>query len=409
MDNNLLTKYAALAVKMGVNIQNGDTLIVNSPIETAEFARTLAEEAYKLGAKEVVVHYSDLKLSKIKLNYGSIETISTVPEWQAESVNSYSREGACFISISAADPDGLKGVDMSKIGASQKARTQALKEHSANIMSNKCRWCVLAMPTVSWAKKVFPTLSDDEAVESLLNTIYKTVRVDKEDSIAAWNEHNSYLEEKIKFMNENNFSTLHFKNSKGTDLTIELPTGHLWCGGGEDDVNGIMFNANMPTEEVFTLPKRTGVNGIVYSTKPLIYGGNQINEFSLTFKDGKVVDYSAKEGYEVLKTMLETDEGSKYLGEVALVPFDSPISNTDLVFYNTLFDENAACHLAFGRAYSSCVKDSENMSKEELTTVGVNDSLIHEDFMIGSEDLEITGVNYKGETITIFSNGNWAF
>ena len=409
MDSNLLRKYAALAVKMGVNIQKDDILVINSPIDTAEFARNLADEAYKLGAKEVVVHYNDSKLTKIKLTHSTIETLSDFPEWQSESVNSYSRKGACFISISAADPDALKGVDMAKIGAAQKARSIALKEHSANAMSNKCRWCVIAMPTVAWAKKVFPTLSDDEAVESLLETIFKTVRIDKEDPIAAWDDHNNYLNEKIDFMNKNNFTKLFFKNTKGTDLTIDLPNNHIWCGGGENDVNGIMFNANMPTEEVFTLPKKTGVNGIVYSTKPLIYGGNQINDFSLTFKDGKVVDYTANEGYDVLKTMLETDEGAKYLGEVALVPFDSPISNTNLIFYNTLFDENAACHLALGKAYTSCIKDSESMSKEELEVAGVNTSLIHEDFMIGSEDLVVTGLNEKGETVTIFSDGNWAF
>ena len=217
------------------------------------------------------------------------------------------------------------------------------------------------------------------------------------------------LEEKIKFMNNNNFKSVHLKSANGTDLNIELPEGHIWAGGSEGDVNGIPFNANIPTEEVFTLPKKTGVNGIVYSSKPLSYGGNLIDNFSITFKDGKAIDFTAETGYDVLKQMLESDEGAKYLGEVAFVPYNSPISNSKLIFFNTLFDENAACHLAFGRAYESCVKDADKYSEEELEKIGVNNSVIHVDFMIGTSDLEITGINKNGEAIQIFSNGNWAF
>ena len=325
----------------------------------------------------------------------------------AEGYNYYARQGACFISIAASDPDGLKGIPVEKIGTSQKARTSALKEYYDNSMSNKCRWCVLSVPTLSWAKKVFPNASDDEAMESLWDVIFKTVRVDTENPVKAWEKHNAYLEEKIKFMNDNNFKSVHLKSANGTDLNIELPEGHIWAGGSEGDVNGIAFNANMPTEEVFTLPKKTGVNGVVYSSKPLSYGGNLIDNFSITFKDGKVVDFTAETGYDVLKQMLDSDEGAKYLGEVAFVPYDSPISNSKLIFFNTLFDENAACHLAFGRAYESCIKDADKYSEEELEKIGVNNSVIHVDFMIGTKDLEITGVNKNGETIQIFTNGNW--
>lgn len=409
MNKSFLIKYASLAVNIGVNIQKDNILVISSPIETAEFARLITEEAYKSGAKDVIVHYGDQKLTKIKLENSSLETISNIPEWQAESYNYYARQEACFISISASDPDGLKGVPVEKIGASQKARTSALKEYFDNSMSNKCRWCVLSVPTLSWAKKVFPKVSDDEAMESLWDVIFKTVRVDTENPVNAWKKHNAYLEEKIKFMNNNNFKSVHLKSANGTDLNIELPEGHIWTGGSEGDVNGIPFNANIPTEEVFTLPKKTGVNGIVYSSKPLSYGGNLIDNFSITFKDGKAIDFTAETGYDVLKQMLESDEGAKYLGEVAFVPYNSPISNSKLIFFNTLFDENAACHLAFGRAYESCVKDADKYSEEELEKIGVNNSVIHVDFMIGTSDLEITGINKNGETIQIFSNGNWAF
>lgn len=409
MNKSFLIKYASLAVNIGVNIQKDNILVISSPIETAEFARLITEEAYKSGAKDVIVHYGDQKLTKIKLENSSLETISNIPEWQAESYNYYARQEACFISISASDPDGLKGVPVEKIGASQKARTSALKEYFDNSMSNKCRWCVLSVPTLPWAKKVFPKVSDDEAMESLWDVIFKTVRVDTENPVNAWEKHNAYLEEKIKFMNNNNFKSVHLKSANGTDLNIELPEGHIWAGGSERDVNGIPFNANMPTEEVFTLPKKTGVNGIVYSSKPLSYGGNLIDNFSITFKDGKAIDFTAETGYDVLKQMLESDEGAKYLGEVAFVPYNSPISNSKLIFFNTLFDENAACHLAFGRAYESCVKDADKYSEEELEKIGVNNSIIHVDFMIGTSDLEVTGINENGETIQIFSNGNWAF
>lgn len=409
MDKNLLKKYAMLAVNTGVNIKKDNILVITSPIETAEFARLIAKEAYNFGAKEVIVHYSDQQLTKIKLENSSLETISDYPSWMAEGYNYYARQGACFISIAASDPGGLKGVSVEKIGESQKARTTALKEYYDNSMSNKCRWCVLSVPTLSWAKKVFPNLSDEKALESLWDVIFKTVRVDTKDPIKAWENHNAYLEEKIKFMNDNNFKSVHLKSSNGTDLNIELPEGHIWAGGSEEDVKGIPFNANMPTEEIFTLPKKTGVNGIVYSSKPLSYGGNLIDNFSITFEDGRAIDFTAETGYDILKQMLESDEGAKYLGEVAFVPYNSPISNSKLIFFNTLFDENAACHLAFGRAYESCVKNADKYSEEELEKMGVNNSVIHVDFMIGTSDLEITGINKNGETIKIFSNGNWAF
>ena len=389
MNDELLKKYARLAVEMGVNLKENDTLCINTPIETAEFARFIAEAAYAVGAKDVIVNYSDAKLNKIRLLNSSVDTLSTLPEWFGENYNYYARNGACFISISASDPDAFSGVPMENIAAYSKARSIALKEYSEAATANKVRWCVLSYPTLAWAKKVFPDATDAEALTKLGDAIISAVRVDTADPVEAWNNHNATL-------------------AKSLDLTVELPENHYWAGGSEADTKGILFNANMPTEEVFTLPKRTGVNGIVFSSKPLSYNGNLINDFSITFKDGKAIDFDAKEGKEVLSQLLDTDEGARYLGEIALVPFDSPISNSNLIFYNTLFDENAACHLAFGRAYP-CIKGSENLSEEQLKELGVNDSLIHVDFMIGTADLEVTGYTNDGTEVSVFKNGNWVF
>lgn len=406
---NLLEKYAKLAVKKGVNLQKDQVLLVNSPIECIDFARAIAKVGYEEGAKEVVVHYGDQTLQRLKLENASIETLKDVPNWIAESYNHYAREGCCVISISASDPDAYKGIPMDKISAYQKSRQIALKEYYEYSMSNKIRWTVVSVPTEAWALKIFKDSTAKESVEKLWDVIFKVVRLDNEDPIKAWDEHNAKIAEKLEFLNNNKLKKLHYTNSNGTDLNIELPEDHIWLGGSEKCNSGIEFNANMPTEEVFTLPKKNGINGIVTSSKPLSYGGNLINDFSLTFKDGKVVDFSAKEGYETLKDLLESDEGAKYLGEVALVPFDSPISNSNLIFYNTLFDENAACHLAFGKAYPTCIVNGDNLNKDELSKKGANDSIIHVDFMIGTNDLNIVGYTYDNKEIDVFKNGNWAF
>jgi aminopeptidase len=276
-------------------------------------------------------------------------------------------------------------------------------------MSNKNVWCVASIPTKPWAKKVFPDLSEEEAVEKLWENIFKTVRVDMEYPVAAWDEHKSNLKKSMEFLNNSKFKFLHYKNSLGTDLRIELPKDHIWLGGSDLTPEGVEFIANMPTEEVFTLPKKNGVNGVVWSSMPINRNGNIIDKFSLTFKEGRIVDFSAEEGYDVLKTLVETDEGSRYLGEVALVPYASPISKLGILFYNTLFDENASCHLAIGEAYPVCIKNGENMSKEELKKAEVNDSSVHVDFMIGTKDLEITGIAESGQEIPVFKDGNFAY
>lgn len=406
---NLLKKYAKLAIYQGVNVQKNQTLVISSPIECAEFTRMLVEEAYIKGAKEVVVQWNDELTGKLKYKYSPMEVFETVPEWVKESRLSYAKEGACFLSISASDPELLKDVDPKKVATFRKASSIASREFSSRLMSNENAWSIVSIPTVGWAKKVFPNVSEDEAVEKLWDAIFKIVRVDSQDPVKAWEEHKNTLKKNMDFLNSKRFKSLHYKNSLGTDLIIELPEKHLWAGGAEFTQDGTEFIANMPTEEIFSMPKKTGVNGKVVSSMPLNYGGNLINNFSLTFKDGKVVDFSAEEGYETLKNLLDTDEGAKYLGEVALVPYNSPISNSNIIFFNTLYDENASCHLAFGKAYSLCIKDGEKMSEEELLKEGANDSLTHVDFMIGTKDLQITGTTYDNEKFDIFVNGNWAF
>jgi aminopeptidase len=319
------------------------------------------------------------------------------------------KQGAAFVNIAASDPELLKDVNPGRLVKVQKASNTALKEYRERLMSNKNSWCVVSIPTKSWAKKVFSDLSEEEAVEKLWEAILKTVRVDTDDPVAAWEEHKQNLKKSADFLNSNQFKYLHYKNAKGTDLKIELPENHIWLGGSEYTPEGLEFIANMPTEEVFTLPKKTGIQGTVVSSKPLNYNGNVIDEFSLTFKDGKIIDFTAKQGYEILKGLIETDEGSYYLGEVALVPYNSPISNSNILYFNTLFDENASCHLAIGKAYPVCIKDGENMDKNQLDALGVNDSLVHVDFMIGTKDLEIIGTTAAGQEIAVFKKGDFAF
>lgn len=408
-NTDFLRKYAALAVKVGVNIQKEQTLILNSPIECAPFARMISEIAFEEGARDVVINWNDELSSKIKYLKAPEEIFDIVPEWQKEFYTSYAREGAAFLSISASDPEIMKDVNPQRIARFQKSRRSALKEYSDRLMSNKNSWSIVSIPTEAWAKKVFPNVSTEEAIEKMWDAIFKIVRVDKEDPVSAWEEHKNNLEKNMKILNDYNFKYLYYKNSLGTDLKIELPKDHIWLGGADSTQDGVEFIANMPTEEVFTLPLKTGVNGTIVSSKPLNCNGNLVENFSLTFKDGKIIDLKAEKGYDSLKHLIETDEGSHYLGEVALVPHDSPISNSNIVFYNTLYDENASCHLAIGKAYPVCLKNSENMSEEELDLAGVNNSLVHDDFMIGTADLEITGITYDNKEIPVFKNGNWAF
>ncbi len=409
MNKDYLEKYARLIVKTGVNIQDNQILVINSPVECAEFTRMVSEIAYREGARDVVVSWNDEKLSKIKYINGKEDIFDEFPEWRKELYNSYAENGAAFLSISASDPELMKDVDQTRIARANKASSLALADYRSRMMSDKNVWCVVSIPTKSWAKKVFPELSEEEAVEKLWSSIFKAVRADREDPVKAWVDHVNNFKRSMDFLNKNNFKYLKYKNELGTDLSIELPKGHIWLGGSSTSPEGTEFAANIPTEEVFTLPLRTGINGKVFSSKPLNYNGNLIDNFVITFKEGRIVEFTAEKGYETLKSLIETDEGSHYLGEVALVPFDSPISNSNILYYNTLFDENASCHLAIGEAYPICIKGNENMSKEELKNAGVNYSLKHVDFMVGTKELDIIGITEEGKKVEIFKNGNFNF
>ncbi|NLY85636.1 MAG: aminopeptidase [Tissierellia bacterium] len=402
-----LNEYAKLCVKVGINIQPGQPLVVHAPIEGVEFVRLIAKNAYEAGASEVYVNWNDEVITRLKYEYAPMEVFENFPKWYADGLEDYAKKGAGFLSISAQDPELLKGIDPKKIAANNKSSSIALKEFRNYTMNDKNTWCVVSIPTKSWAKRVFPNLSEDEAVERLWKAIFDATRMNTEDPIKAWQDHMENLKKKVDYLNSLELKSLHYTSANGTDLVVELPEGHIWAGGGAVDQNGVEFAPNMPTEEVFTMPLKTGVNGVVYSSKPLNYGGKLIDEFKLTFKDGRVVDFDAKVGKDTLADLLNIDEGAKYLGEVALVPFDSPISQSNIIFLNTLFDENASCHFALGKAYPTNIKGGEKMTEEELEAHGVNNSLTHVDFMIGTEDMSIIGETKSGEKIQIFKNGNW--
>jgi aminopeptidase len=405
---DLLLKYAKLAVVKGINLQKNGLLIINSPIECNEFAKMIAEEAYNAGASDVVINYNDEKFNKIRFNNSSKEVLSFTPDFERDKYNYYVEKDAAFLSISASDPDIFKDVDSDKISAYQKSRRKALEKYHNACASNKNSWCIISIPTENWAKKIFNEADSKEAVEKLWDAIFTVMRLKEDNPIDAWDNHVNLLHKKVQELNEHEFEYLHFTNSLGTDLKVGLVKNHIWCGGEDTKQDGLKFIANMPTEEVYTTPKLDDVNGIVFSSKPLSYCGNLITNFSLTFKDGKVVDYTAETGLDILKELLTTDETSNRLGEIALVPYDSPISNSNIIFYNTLYDENASCHLALGSSYPCCIKDGESMTKEESKLAGANTSLTHVDFMVGTKDTNIVGIKSTGEKVQIFKGGNWA-
>jgi aminopeptidase len=360
-----------------------------------------------MGAKDVIYNWNDDVLTFTRFKNIDIKTLEEFPEWKVKQMEELAEEGTAFLHVISPDPELLKDIDPKKVGASAKAGSIALKNYRERVMKDENAWCVIAVPSEKWAQKVYTNKNKDEAFNLLWESILDMSRVEVGKSIENWKTHNKNLKEKVEVLNKKKFEKIHYL-SKGTDLYVEMSPNQIWMAGASKTKDGVTFNPNIPTEEVFSMPKKTGVNGTLASKMPLNYGGNLINNFNLTFKDGKIVDFSAEEGYEVLKQLLETDEGAKYLGEIALVPADSPISNTNTIFYNTLFDENASCHFAFGAAYKSCISGGTEMTKEELEENGVNDSLVHVDFMVGSEDLSIDGIDANGERTPIFRNGNWA-
>ncbi|WP_409305119.1 aminopeptidase [Peribacillus sp. SCS-155] len=403
-----LEKYAELAVRVGVNIQKDQTLYIDTTLDGAELVRVIVRKAYEAGARNVFVNWSDDIVSRTKFELAPDEVFSEYPEHRAKEKIELAEKGAAFMSVISSSPDLLKGIKSERISAFQKAAGTALKKYRQYVQSDKVSWTIIAVPSKPWADMVFSELPEEERVQKLWDAIFKATRIDAEDPIAAWRQHDETLHEKVHYLNERRYKKLHYK-APGTDLTIELPDSHLWVGAGSINENGHEFMANMPTEEVFTVPYKTGVNGTVASTKPLSYGGNIIDNFSVTFKEGRIVEVKAEQGEEILKQLVETDEGSHYLGEVALVPHNSPISQSNILFYNTLFDENASNHLAIGSAYAFCIEGGKKMSSEELAKNGLNESLTHVDFMVGSAEMDIDGIKEDGTAEPVFRNGDWAF
>lgn len=404
----LIDKLANLSVQVGANVQKDQVVVVNGSTESKEIVRKVVEHAYKAGAKEVIVNWRDDYTGKMAVEYQSIETLQEVPQYAIERFKYFVDKGACVISIVSPIPGINKDLDPHKQQAQAIASSKALNFYREHMMGNRSQWTIIAASNPVWAKKVFPDKEENEAVEALWEAIFKASRVtENNDPVNEWNEHNQRLIKHNQILNDYQFKSLHFKNSIGTDMTIELVENHVWSGGQELGTNGVTFNPNIPTEENFTMPLKTGVNGKVVATKPLDYQGNLIDGFWLEFKDGKVINYDAKEGKNSLKNLIEFDEGSSYLGEVALIGYDSPISQSNILFFNTLFDENASCHLALGRAYPMNIKGGTEMSKEELESRGYNNSMAHVDFMFGSKDLDIIGETKDGKKVQIFKEGNF--
>lgn len=402
-----LEQYAELIVKVGVNVQQGQQVYVTGSVEMAPLVRLVADKSYAAGASNVHVDWTDEALSRMKYEKAADEMFTNFPEWEAAKRNSFVDADAAFIAIISPNPDLLKGIDPQRISNFQKASGQALEKYRRAVQSDKVSWTVVAASTKGWAAKVFPQESEENAVAKLWEAIFESVRLYTDDPLQAWEQHNETLHKKVDILNAKHFHKLHY-TAPGTDLTIELPEKHIWVGAGSTNIHDVPFMANMPTEEVFTVPYRDGVNGYVSSTKPLSYGGNIIDKFKITFENGRIVKVEAEEGQEILQRLVDTDEGSHYLGEVALVPHESPISQSNILFYNTLFDENASNHLAIGSGYAFNVEGGKKMSPEELAENGVNSSITHVDFMIGSAEMDINGIHKDGKEEPVFRKGNWA-
>ncbi|MDR7317537.1 aminopeptidase [Brevibacillus nitrificans] len=406
-DESLIDRYAKLAVKVGVNVQPMQTLVITAPISAAAFVRNVARKAYEAGAKNVQIDWTDDELTRMKYDLAPDEAFREYPMWRAKGLEELAENGAAFLYINASNPDLLKGVDPERISTANRTAGQALHTFRSYSMADKVSWSVIAVPSPAWASVVFPDLPKEEQERALWEAIFRATRVDTEDPVKAWHDHHAKLNEKVDELNAKQYRFLHY-TAPGTDLTIELPPRHIWIGGGSVNKDGTSFMANMPTEEVFTAPLKQGVNGTVTSTKPLSYQGNLIENFTLTFENGRIVSAKAEKGEAALTKLIETDKGSHYLGEVALVPHFSPISESNIIFYNTLFDENASNHLAIGNPYPVNIENGANMSKEELEEYGLNSSITHVDFMIGSAEMNIDGETADGSREPIFRNGNWA-
>lgn len=402
-----LTQYADVLIQVGLNVQPEQSVCISAPLEAADFARLLMRRAYHAGASSVYIDWHDPLSKRIRLEVESETNLQIVPGWMLQKSLEQCEKNTAFLYIDAENPDLLAGVEAARISMHAKALSAALKPANKYFMEDRVTWLVCSIPTTEWAQKVFPQEAPLDAVNRLWETIFTVMRMNEKNPVAAWRRHLHSLETRAAFLNEQRFCKLHYR-APGTDLTVELPPQHLWLAANSTNAEGTPYVANMPTEEVYTLPKRDGVNGTLQSTMPLAYAGVVIEGLTLRFEQGRIVDFSAASGYDVVKGLIDTDEGTHFLGEIALVPVDSPISKLNTLFYNTLFDENASCHIAIGEAYSTCLAGGKFMTREQLMEAGANDSLEHVDFMVGSNHLNIDGYLPDGTSISIFRNGNWA-
>ena len=406
MQKKKLRAYAHLIARMGVNVKKGQDVVINAELDQPEFVCMLVDECYKCGARRVDVQWSHQPLTKLNVRHMTQKTLGTVEKWEAERLEHRATTLPAMIHLISDDPDGLRGINQEKLAKASRSKYAVIKPYRDR-MTNKYQWCVAAVPGVKWAKKLFPDLTKSRAVEKLWELILMCSRADG-DPIEQWKAHNKEVHDKCGYINSLNLVSLHYTSSNGTDLTVGLAPGTHFVGAAEPISDGTMFNANIPSEEIFISPMRGVAEGVVYSSMPLSYQGELINNFKLVFKNGKVVEYSAEQNEDLLGKMLSMDDGASYLGECALVPYDSPIRQSGVLFYNTLFDENAACHLALGNAYPETLDDFDDLTLEQCIERGMNSSIIHEDFMIGTKDLSIVGVTANGDKVQIFKNGNWA-
>ncbi|MCL2675648.1 MAG: aminopeptidase [Firmicutes bacterium] len=404
-----LQMYAELIVKQGLNLEKGEMLAISADIECAPLADAVAEFAYKAGACRVVMFWGSPKQGKLAYQYQSDETLREVPDYVVASRDYLIEKKAAYLGIASELPDFLSDVDPEKIKISTIASSIALKRFRESTGSNKTRWCLCAYPNETWAKKVFPGLTAEKALGKMWDYVYKTLRMDTPDPLTAWKKHEHDLERRSVILNDAGIESLTFKNSLGTDFEVWLPEGYVFSGAAEKSFYGRAFTANLPTEEVFCSPDYRKAEGKVVSSLPLVRRGAIIKNFWFEFKGGAVVDFGAEDGYETLKGIIESDEGARYLGEVALVGYNSPIQNLKTLFYCTLFDENASCHLAVGRGFGACLKGGLEMTKDELKERGINDSLEHVDFMIGTPDLSVVAKKRGGGNMVIFKDGDWTF
>ena len=407
MKKSVLREYARLIVRTGMNVQKGQEVQIRAGLDQPEFVKLVVEECYKAKAKEVVVNFDYQPLQKVHVRYQSVKTLGEVKQWQMAKQQHFCDVLPCTLYLMSDDPDGLKGINMKKMAQARQLSYPIIKSY-ADQRENKQQWCIAAVPGAAWAKKMYPGLSKNHAMEKLWEAIIFTSRV-TEDSVATWQEHSANLKARCQYLNGLGIEKLHYTAENGTDLTVGMMTKGRFCGGCDTSLQGISFNPNIPTEECFISPKRGEAEGIVYSTKPLSYHGQLIDKFWMRFEGGKVVESGAETGAELLKTILSMDEGAAYLGECALVPEASPIAESGLLFYNTLFDENASCHLAIGRGYADTITGFEELSLEECRELGLNDSMVHEDFMIGCATMNIDAITCDGKVVPIFRSGNWAF